>query len=124
MNAEQGARLREYLRVATGGQHGWVTALAEAAGVRRATVYAWFEGKSSPSLDSLEGLVSVTGRSRAQIVAAMDGEADPTQPHTLVEVTERLFELEAAVELLASQDLAARGSAVPPAPAARRRSAE
>jgi len=39
MTREEGERLREYLRARTGGAHGWVTELARASGLRRATLY-------------------------------------------------------------------------------------
>lgn len=74
MTREGGERLRVLLETAMGGRHGWVTALASAAQVRRATVYAWFDGSSEPSGDSLRELARVTGLKRWQFLAAIDGD--------------------------------------------------
>ncbi len=113
MDREQGQRLREFLRATTGGRHGWVSALAREAHLQRQTVYLWFEGKADPSLESLGELARVTGRSRAEIVAAMDGQ--PDEP-----VEERVAALERAVEgLLRPTAPEAEGSPGPRAPRAK-----
>ena len=75
MTREGGQRLRTLLEAATGGGHGWVTRLAAAAGVRRATVYSWFTGKAEPSGDTLAELSRATGLRRWQFLAAIDGDA-------------------------------------------------
>jgi hypothetical protein len=74
MTREGGERLRVLLETAMGGRHGWVTALAAAAQVRRATVYAWFAGTSEPRAESLRELARVTGLKRWQFLAAIDGD--------------------------------------------------
>lgn len=74
MTREGGQRLRELLEEATGGGHGWVTELASAAHVRRATVYAWFSGKAEPNGESIRELAKATGLSRWQFLAALDGD--------------------------------------------------
>jgi DNA-binding phage protein len=114
MTAEEGERLREFLRRATGGGHGWVSELARQAGLRRGTLYTWFEGKSEPTLETLGELARATGTSRSEIVAAMDGRAP-----------EPLEDRLAAVERVLEQMLAERppgpegeGSPVPRAPRA------
>lgn len=75
MTRESGQRLRALLETATGGGHGWVTRLATAAGVRRATVYSWFTGSAEPSGDTLTELSRATGLRRWQFLAAIDGDA-------------------------------------------------
>ena len=113
MTREEGERLREFLRRATGGAHGWVSDLARASGLRRGTLYSWFEGRSEPTLETLGELARVTGRSRAEIVAAMDGQ--PGEP-----VEDRVAALERAVEgLLRPTAPEAEGSPGPRAPHAR-----
>lgn len=74
MTREGGERLRVLLGSAMGTKHGWVTALADAAHVRRATVYAWFAGTSEPKGDTLRELARVTGLKRWQFLAAIDGD--------------------------------------------------
>lgn len=74
MTREGGERLRALLEKATGGGHGWVTRLADAAHVRRATVYAWFTGAAEPSGDTLAELARATGLRRWQFLAAIDGD--------------------------------------------------
>lgn len=74
MTREGGERLRALLETAMGGKHGWVTALAAAAHVRRATVYSWFTGASEPSGDTLRDLARATGLHRWELIAAIDGE--------------------------------------------------
>lgn len=103
VDREQGERLREFLRVATGGRHGWVAALARAAHMQRQTLYLWFEGKVDPTLPALEEVARASGTTRSAIVAAIDGEASPP-------VEERLRELEAVVARLAEERLAGGGT--------------
>lgn len=74
MTREGGQRLRKLLEEATGGGHGWVSNLAAAAGVRRATVYAWFSGVSEPNGESIRELARATGLARWQFLAALDGD--------------------------------------------------
>ena len=47
--------------------------LAVDAGLRRATMYAWFSGKVSPEMESLSALATACKVHRWQILAAMDG---------------------------------------------------
>lgn len=116
MTLEEGERLREFLRRATGGSHGWVSDLARQAGLRRGTLYSWFEGRATPTLDALGELARVTGTSRAEMLAAMDGRpGDPLE--------ERVEALERAVTELLRTNPPAPGGAAPPAPRARRGSA-
>lgn len=58
-----------------GRRHGFVTDLARASGVKRATLTAWFSEThpKEPGLDTLAAVAQVLGVSRAEIVAAMDG---------------------------------------------------
>jgi transcriptional regulator with XRE-family HTH domain len=56
-----------------------VTALAEASGVKRATLHSWFNGSAQPDLASLDLVAAALGVSRFEIVAAMDG-AGPVVP--------------------------------------------
>jgi transcriptional regulator with XRE-family HTH domain len=74
MTREGGERLRALLAEAMGGKHGWVTQLASAAHVRRATIYAWFEGTSEPKAETLHELSRATGLKRWQFLAAIDGD--------------------------------------------------
>jgi transcriptional regulator with XRE-family HTH domain len=74
MTREGGARLRRLLAEAMGDDHGWVTRLADAAHIRRATVYAWFDGTSEPSAETMHELARVTGLRRWQFLAAIDGD--------------------------------------------------
>lgn len=74
MTREGGERLRALLEEATGGRHGWVAQLARDAGVRRATVYAWFGGTSEPSGETMQDLARATGLKRWQFLAAIDGD--------------------------------------------------
>lgn len=100
--------------------------LAEDAGVRRGTLYPWFNGTAEPDLKSLaalsEALTKKAGRmvSRAEILAAIDGfdlEADRR---------ERIAEeVEAAVgplrQLLRDAGLLRAGAVPDAAPPATRR---
>lgn len=117
MTAEEGERLREFLRRATGGGHGWVSDLARRAGLRRATLYTWFEGRSEPTLETLGELARVTGTSRSEIVAAMDGQA----PEPL---EDRVAAVERAVEHILAAQPPGQADAGSPAPRAPRSRAE
>lgn len=115
MAAEEGERLREFLRRATGGAHGWVTDLAKRSGLRRGTLYTLFEGKAEPTLDTLAELARATGTSRAAILAAMDG----ASPEPL---EDRVAQLEAMVDELARRTPDGPGTptaAAPPVPRAK-----
>jgi hypothetical protein len=101
MTREGGERLRALLEGAMGGKHGWVTALANAAHVRRATVYAWFDGTSEPRGDTFRELARVTGLKRWQFLAAIDGDdvLDVSSP-----------EGEARLRQIVDEQIARRGS--------------
>lgn len=71
----EGARLKAYLAELMGNKYGWPTELSKQSGVKRATLYKWFRGASTPDLESLRAIAEKAGVTRAQIVAAMDGQA-------------------------------------------------
>lgn len=72
-----GKRLHAFLETCWGRERGGMTGLAEAAGIRRQTLYSWFSGDDEPSLGSLAALAGAIGVDRAEVVAAMDGHAAP-----------------------------------------------
>jgi transcriptional regulator with XRE-family HTH domain len=75
----EGARLKAYLGELMGNKYGWPTQLSDQSGVKRATLYKWFRGASTPDLESLRAVAKIVGVSRAQLVAAMDGDAPVVQ---------------------------------------------
>lgn len=77
MDGSEGERLRAYLAAKMGGRYGWVTKLAREARVKRGTLYSWFEG-NEPSLGALGDVARYLKVTRAEMVAAMDGELAPT----------------------------------------------
>jgi transcriptional regulator with XRE-family HTH domain len=74
MEETEGSRLRLYVDRFYPRSRGGIEQLAEDAGLRRATLYAWFSGKASPDLASLTLLARTLGVTRAEIVAVMDGQ--------------------------------------------------
>lgn len=70
----RGARLRQFLLDKTGGNHGWVNALAAKSGVKRQTLSAWMGDRTSPDLDSLDAVATALGVRLFELVAAMDGD--------------------------------------------------
>jgi transcriptional regulator with XRE-family HTH domain len=79
MDVTEGARLRVFLDRFYPRREGGIEKLAEEAGLRRGTLYPWFNGTAEPDLKSLaalsEALTRKAGRpvSRAEILAAIDG---------------------------------------------------
>lgn len=75
-----GTHLRRFLIAKTGGEHGWVNALAEASAVKRQTISAWMGGRAEPEYASLKaiasGLSKMTGQkvNVFEVVAALEGE--------------------------------------------------
>jgi transcriptional regulator with XRE-family HTH domain len=59
------------------GGDGSVNGLADATGVKRQQMYEWFSASVEPNLGSLEKLSKGLGVTRAEIVAAMDGQLPP-----------------------------------------------
>lgn len=59
-----------------GGKRG-VTGIAQAAGINRDTLYHWFGGEGEPSLTAVSALAQALRVSRAEIVAAIDGQLPP-----------------------------------------------
>ena len=55
-------------------RHGMVTALAKESGVLRNTITGWFTKSSTPRLDALRLVAEVLGVTRAELVAAFDGD--------------------------------------------------
>lgn len=100
-----GSRLRAYLSEQMGNRYGWPTRLAKKSGVKRATLYKWFRDASQPDLASLADIARALNVSRAEIVAAMDGQAP------VVRLDERTRELmaEELERLLAERDARLRG---------------
>lgn len=93
----EGARLKSYLAQLMGDKYGWPTELSKNSGVKRATLYKWFRGASTPDLESLRAIAEQVGVSRAQIVAAMDGQVpivslDDRTTAALEELIERRLE--------------------------------
>jgi transcriptional regulator with XRE-family HTH domain len=70
----RGARLRQFLFERTGGQHGWVNALAAKSGVKRQTLSAWMGDRAEPDLESLRAVAEAIDVRLFELVAAMDGE--------------------------------------------------
>ena len=70
----QGERLRAFLEQRTGGQRGWVSALARDTGVDRISLYAYFSGRVAPDLSTLIRLADAVGARPYEIVAAMTGD--------------------------------------------------
>lgn len=60
-----------------GGSYGWVSKLAAGAHIKRGTLYSWFEG-NEPDLSGLKEVAAYLKVTRAEIVAAMDGDLPPT----------------------------------------------
>lgn len=69
----EGKRLKAFIDQRWTRADGGITALAEAAGIRRPTLYAWFRAADAPELASLRAVASALGVTRAELVAAMDG---------------------------------------------------
>lgn len=69
------------------------------------TIYSWFRGDNEPNMGHLAGLAKALGVSRAELVAALDGDPYPAPPVDSVEA--RLRALEAAVALLGLEGAAA-----------------
>lgn len=72
-------RLRRYLLDAftDRGGDGTVNGLADATGVKRQQMYEWFNATVEPNMGSLEKLARGLKVTRAEIVAAMDGQLPP-----------------------------------------------
>lgn len=92
----RGARLRRFLIQQTGGQHGWVNALAERSGVKRQTLSAWMGDRAEPTMESLTDVARALDIPRYRIIAAMDGDAvlplDEEGTRKLEEMLDRLLE--------------------------------
>lgn len=99
MDATGGARLRRLLADAFGDGHGWVTALANKTGLRRGTMYQWFNGGAEPTLETLRALSEATGLPRWRMVAAMDGQVEDQEAETEA----RLRAMEAGLAVLAQR---------------------
>lgn len=77
--ASPGARLRRYmldryLELGLGPSHGFVTDMAKRTGVQRGTMTGWFSRSSAPRLDALGECAKVLRLTRAELVAAFDGQ--------------------------------------------------
>jgi transcriptional regulator with XRE-family HTH domain len=79
MEEAEGARLRVFLDEFYPRREGGMEQLAIDAGLRRGTLYPWFNGKADPDLKSLGALATAltkkAGRrvTRAEVIAAIDG---------------------------------------------------
>lgn len=71
---EEGQRLRVFVDARWKGD---IKALAAKAGVSRQTLYGWFRGAWRPEFDALRDLANALGVTRAEVVAAMDGDLPP-----------------------------------------------
>jgi len=124
----RGARLQAYFIerwLAVDGRRGMLGLAAE-AGVNRDTLYGWFGG-GEPSLSALQSLATALQVSRAEIVAAMDGELAPPTIRSAIaaafeqqgtELRTALAQDLSKVVLTAVAGLQPAGPvAVPPAPA-------
>lgn len=73
-----GRRLRRYIEARWEEmghpRHGMVVALAKESGVLRNTMTAWFTKSSTPRLDALAQVAKALRVTRAELVAAMDGD--------------------------------------------------
>lgn len=74
----RGSRLRRFLLAQTGGEHGWVNALAGSSGVTRQTLSAWMGDRAEPEMASLTAVADALKVPRYRIIAAIDG--DPVLP--------------------------------------------
>lgn len=72
-------RLRTYLlaRFVELGGDGSISGLAEFTGVKRQQLHEWFAANVEPNLGSLDQLAGKLRVTRAEIVAAMDGQLPP-----------------------------------------------
>jgi transcriptional regulator with XRE-family HTH domain len=73
---KRGKRLRQFILDRWAGTRG-ISGVADKSGINRDTLYAWFAGQGEPSLDRLEPLAQALGVTRAEIVAAIDGQLPP-----------------------------------------------
>lgn len=73
---KRGRRLRQFVTDHWSGSRG-ISGVADRSGINRDTLYAWFRGEGEPSLDRLEPLAQALGVTRADIVAAIDGQLPP-----------------------------------------------
>lgn len=73
-----GRRLRRYIEARWEEmgrpRHGMVVALAKESGVLRNTMTTWFTKSSAPRLDALAQVAEVLEVTRAELIAAMDGD--------------------------------------------------
>lgn len=73
---KRGRRLRQYVLDHWSGARG-VSGIADKSGINRDMLYAWFNGESEPSLDRLTPLAAALEVTRAELVAAIDGQLPP-----------------------------------------------
>jgi transcriptional regulator with XRE-family HTH domain len=92
----RGSRLRRFLQLETGGEHGWVNRLATESGVTRQTLSAWMGDRAEPDMGSLTAVAAALGVPRYRLIAAMDGDAvlplDETGQEQLGLMLDRLLE--------------------------------
>ena len=75
VDEKSGRRLERYIRGRWGRDRGGISGLCTTVGVARESMYAWFRGDTDPTLEHLRLIAEALGVSRAQLLAAMDGEA-------------------------------------------------
>lgn len=120
MRHQEGQRLETFVRehwTTKGGMRG----LCSEAGIAPETLYRWFRGETEPDLGSVRQLADALKVTRAEVVAALDGQLPPPNWQT---------ELAAEVErgmrtVLAEQGLALQRAERPEraAPARKRKTA-
>jgi transcriptional regulator with XRE-family HTH domain len=63
-----------YIELGLGKRYGFVVGMERLSGVGRATLNGWFLKDSVPRLDALAAVAEVLDLTRAELVAAMDGQ--------------------------------------------------
>jgi transcriptional regulator with XRE-family HTH domain len=98
-----GERLRSfleerYLELGLGKRHGFVTGLSKLSGVKRGTLQSWWAEKNPkmPTLETLAPVAAVLRLSRAEIVAALDGDRVVPEDRVREMVRQEMAALEAA----------------------------
>lgn len=111
-----GARLEAFIRLRWTRRDGGIKALAAGIGSSTETVYSWFRGDVEPNMGHLRELARMLNVSRSQIVAALDGEAEPLEVETRLAAVE-----ETLADLLRSSRTSPAGAASPERSARERR---
>lgn len=79
-----------YIELGLGKRHGFVVGMERLSGVKRATMNGWFQRNSQPRLDALGEVARILQLSRAELVAAFDGQELITYDRARLIVREEL----------------------------------